>query len=1381
MKYLLLLGLFCCFLPDAPAQHYLPVARHFGIEDGLPHRQVNCIMQDRRGFIWIATKGGVARFDGLRFKIFNKAENGLRNDAIQCILEDATGNLWLISPIEGGFSNIGIASVDVLDPISGHITPLEQYIKEKPPVLLENLHAIGNSFSEHSPSPHTNTLYFGTLNPGGWVSWHPDAGWKQVVVPSIPSLEVLYVSDQNSVLGIIPEYNLRDTLVELDAYGNILRRFQGSAGNRFARMLGGGHSRKEVFAVEINPAGGPFIYWKIKSGGDKTRLTVPVLRSSFVIQRLLVELENEGLWLNETEIVNQKGEILLDLQAQFPAFNNIVVPEYFRDRNGSIWLGTNFGLELIYIRKDHFRRFLFDKNAIAGRGIACRGLLQKGRYLWVNTEDPQGGQQRIDLLTGQVRMEEPTGACYGLSFDAAGNCWTAKSMQRTNQMVVAQFDPVSGQILDTANLKAVLSWVIFPISSKQLWMGTLGEGLVLCNPETRQSSEPDIHHFPELKKASVIHIGRDHSGTIWLCASTGFYKMTSDGQIAGRYWSGGKGDNWLPYDNFFHFYEDLEGIFWLSTGGGGLLRWNPKTDEKQLISRNAGLLNSVIYAVYEDDFGHLWLPTDYGIAQFDKKALTVRRTWLPSDGVAQNEFNRISHFRGEDGTLYFGGLNGVTAFHPKDFYESAPSGQQTQKNTGAEFQSERKNLVLCEFKLFSGSSEKLENRTTHLLASGEITIQPSDRYFQLEFALLDYFLSNKITYSYKIEGVDADWTILSEPLLRLSSPPYGTYRLKIRAQSADGIWAENELNYTLTVLRPIYLRWWFLLLLALAIAAGSIYIYRLLLHQHQAEKEARRLQELDTFKTRFFANISHEFRTPLTMLIGPAENALKRWPEMRTDDLRGILHTVRRNGYRLLNLVNQLLDLSRLEAGKLRLSPANGDLVAFLRYQVESCHSYAETRHIQMRFESELPELPMAFDPEKIQTILVNLLSNALKFTSEGGSIQVQLTLEPEKLPNASCSIVVTDTGSGIPAQELGKIFDRFYQVDNSMTRPGEGTGIGLAMVQELVNLMQGTVAVESAVGVGTTFRIRLPYTPPQKQWQAFTPALADSAIPLSSLLAPLPSTGPEVAGGMLTDASLLVDRTSLLPHLLIIEDNPDVVEYLKTCLAGSYQLDVAYNGKTGIEKALETIPDLIISDVMMPEKDGYQVCETLKNDERTSHIPIVLLTAKVDMTSKIAGLRHGADAYLPKPFHLEELLVQLEMLVERQKRMVAHFSKNAAGEPSVKIPEPPEAYEVEDAFLQKVRQIIEEHLSDEDFALPNLCEKLNMSRSQLFRKMKALADVSPSDLIRMHRLQKAKSLLDTGGLPVSEVAWQVGYKDVSHFSKSFQEMYGLSPSGINK
>ena len=511
---------------------------------------------------------------------------------------------------------------------------------------------------------------------------------------------------------------------------------------------------------------------------------------------------------------------------------------------------------------------------------------------------------------------------------------------------------------------------------------------------------------------------------------------------------------------------------------------------------------------------------------------------------------------------------------------------------------------------------------------------------------------------------------------------------------------------------------------------------------------------LAKFKSRFFANVSHEFRTPLTVILGMASQ-IRKDPKKHLD--QGV-RLIESNGKNLLHLINQLLDLSKLENGSVKLNLQSGNIVAYLSYLTESYTAYANSKNLSLRFFSSVESLVMDFDAERIKEVLGNLISNALKFTSPGGEIRVKLSRE-----NEFVLLEVTDNGIGIAKEDLSKVFIRFYQIDTTKTFGVEGTGIGLSYVSDLVELMGGQITVKSQIGKGSTFVVKLPI-----QNQMKTTAQLGGGIEIS---ADANVSNPEKPP--------LVVAAAGRPQLLLIEDNPDLVEYLNSYLGELYQMDVALNGQIGIEKAFKKVPDIIISDVMMPEKDGFEVCETLKNDQRTSHIPIILLTAKADHRSRIEGLSRGADVYMAKPFDEKELQVCIEMLLEKQKRLAAWFSKNELE--SVSDSGLEEALLVEGEFIQKVQTIIEDNYTNEDFALPHLCRTIGMSRSQLFRKMTSLVNKSPSDYIRSFRLKKANELLTTSNLSVSEVAWKVGFKDPSHFSKSFQEEFRKRPSEVNK
>ncbi len=506
-----------------------------------------------------------------------------------------------------------------------------------------------------------------------------------------------------------------------------------------------------------------------------------------------------------------------------------------------------------------------------------------------------------------------------------------------------------------------------------------------------------------------------------------------------------------------------------------------------------------------------------------------------------------------------------------------------------------------------------------------------------------------------------------------------------------------------------------------------------------------KLQELDASKSRFFTNISHEFRTPLTVISGMAEQITE---PVSAKEL------IRRNTQQLLGLINQILDLRKLESGNLTLALIQSDVIQFLKYGTESFESLAISKSLSLSFRSQIAEQMMDFDPDKLLMIHANLLSNAIKFTPAGGQVRVEVDIFDEN----RLGITVADTGKGIAADKLPMIFDRFYQVDDSSTREGEGTGIGLALTQELVRLMGGEIKAESELGKGSRFKVHLPIT---------RQAALESDLPANSnLLAPI-----TLAGQAELLPSPLASKGER-PSLLIIEDNPDIVRYLFSLLEDQYELYAAPDGQAGIEAALEQVPDLIITDVMMPHKNGYEVCEALKLDERTSHIPIVMLTAKADQPSRLEGYKRGADAYLAKPFDKEELAIRLAKLLEIRRTLQQRYQSGAMP-PSSEDP----ALQAEDTFLAKARELILAHLDNPDYRGDSLGEDLGMSRTNFYRKLKALTGESPSYFIRAVRADKAKELLQNPTLNVSEIAYMTGFNNPGYFNRIFKTLFDLTPS----
>ncbi len=620
----------------------------------------------------------------------------------------------------------------------------------------------------------------------------------------------------------------------------------------------------------------------------------------------------------------------------------------------------------------------------------------------------------------------------------------------------------------------------------------------------------------------------------------------------------------------------------------------------------------------------------------------------------------------------------------------------------------------------------------------------------------DYYILN---FMHQLVGVDEDWIPSKNHYASYSNLQPGQFSFNVKVQRGNELPAEF-LTFTFTILPPWYRTWWAWCLWIFIVLSTLYAIYNFQVARHLAQAEAQHFKELDAVKNHMYTNITHEFRTPLTIILGMADQ-IKRDPK---NWLKEGVRLIRRNGQHLLELINQMLELSKIESGHMPLNMIQGDVISYLHYLSESLHSYADSKDIRLHFLSDIAELPMDYDPEKLQQIIINLLSNAIKFTPSGGDVYLQTSLTDglEK----QLMIIVKDTGSGISKEHLPYVFDRFYQINAGDREVGEGSGIGLALTKELVKLMGGTIKVESSrngqrIDSGTKFTIHLPIV----RSAAFGEV---STVQLET---------PVLAGAVLTTMENKLDTevyTKDRPMVLLIEDNQDVVTYLNSFLSSEYQIHIAINGAEGIEQAIELIPDLIVSDVMMPKKDGFEVCEALKSDERTSHIPIILLTAKTDHTAKLEGLSLGADAYLAKPFSREELLVRMEKLIEMRRSLQERFGKDRKLEKSQ--PSNPE-----ELFIQKLISIIEDHLSDEHFGMPELCKQMVMSRTQLFRKLKALTGKSPTRFIRSIRLAKGRILLETTDMNVSEIAYQIGFGSAAYFSRMFGEEFGLPPSEVRE
>ncbi|MBL0358217.1 MAG: response regulator [Chitinophagaceae bacterium] len=780
--------------------------------------------------------------------------------------------------------------------------------------------------------------------------------------------------------------------------------------------------------------------------------------------------------------------------------------------------------------------------------------------------------------------------------------------------------------------------------------------------------------------------------------------------------------------------------------------------------------DDVVYCILADDAGNTWGSTNKGIFclvayKNNNTSNWVFHNFTKANGLQDDEFNTGACARLPNGNLAFGGVYGLNIFNPGEIL--VPGFMPNVFIT---------DILINNQSIAPGDNTGVLEHTIE--QSTNITLTHVQDILTLEFSSLDFTAPNQNRYRYQLVGVDKDW--VESGTRRIATYlhlPSGKYVFKVQGSNSQGIWSNKIAELQIKVLPPWWLSWWAYCSYALLLVLGIRAYYKFTVNSAKLQSqlnleqlEAKRVKELDMVKTQLYTNITHEFRTPLTVILGMAHQIVNKPGEHFNNGMDMII----RNGQSLLKLVNEMLDLSKLETGKMTLQLVNGDLINFLRYIVESFHSLTESQHKQLHFLSEMDSFHAEYDAEKMRQIISNLVSNALKFTPERGNIYISISEDKSLKDETTTALIikVKDTGIGIPESQLQNIFDRFYQLDNSLTRKTEGTGIGLALTKELVKLMEGEITVKSpptGANRGTEFTVVIPLKRigvTEKNHQPLQDIAQDNTI----------------TAGVNTIDLLNETQGNVKPLILLVEDNADVVAYTASCLP-DYRLAVGKDGMEGLEIATEIIPDLIITDVMMPVMDGFELCRKLRNDEHTSHIPIIMLTAKADIESKMEGLEKGADAYLEKPFNREELLIRIKKLLELRKNLQQFYLKKAglnyeaapAGIIAAAETESNE-HKTEDEFVKKVREAIEVHLQDANFTVEQLCKLVFMSHSQLHRKLDALTGCSPNKFIRIIRLNKAKELLKNPANSIASIAFDSGYNDPGYFARVFKQEFGLTP-----
>lgn len=1365
---------FCLFSKIFPQPDYQ--FQHINSDEGLSSNTVTCILQDHIGFLWIGTYDGLNKYDGYDFKVFKHNPDDLTSigaNAIQTLYEDKQGIIW-IGTFDGGLSRY--------DPKTEKFTRYLNNPSDLTSLSSNKVYAICEDDEEY--------LWVGTANGLNKFNKktqkfsrynHSSSDSNSISSDIISSLlldrkfNVLWIGTKS---GGLNKYDLNSK--RFKSYTS-QKNNSGSLSTDFVYCLyrdtsdilwigtfDGGLNKLDIRTNRIQ------VYDIQNSGSrgfnDQTIISIDEDKSG----NLLL-----GTYENGLMVFDKKLNIFYSYQndpKEPGSIGDNIVNDICVDRSGLIWIGTwNDGLNKINPNRkfDHYKNNPLNSNSVSGNFITAL-CEDKDGYLWIGTD--QKGLNRFDPKNGIfTHFKNDPNNIYSITSDKIadieedkeGNLWIAidgegfcKYDKKNNRFSRFRHDPNDKNSLPCDQIS-----VIVEQKNGNLLIGTIGGGLLDYNK--KKNSFKRIRYDPndpeDITAYGVYALLEDSKENLWIGTyGTGLFYYDRIKKSSDSYFNI-PGDTTSLSDNTISaIAESDDGTIWIGTYNG-LNKFDPHHKKFKRYNESNGLPNNTIYGIVIDDTGNLWISTNKGLVKLNPANDHIR-VYTKADGLQSDEFNQWAQCKGRRGNIYFGGINGFNEINSDNLKDSdfKPKVAFTD-------------LLLFNKQIAVGYDEHFYRTilTTPIDYTEILELTNDDYLFSIEFLALDYTSSQSIKYAYKMTEFDKEWIYVNADrrFATYTNLSPGEYVFTVKSTNADGVWNEIAKNLAIVVHPPWWKTGWaysaygaILIAFIFSIRAYDLKRARLK-HQLELEHEhAQKLEELDRMKSNFFANISHEFRTPLTLILGPAEQILS---EKISTPIQQSLTLIKRNANHLLHLINQLLDLSRLEVGKLKLNAVEQNIIPFVKGMIMSFESAATANSIRLTFSYAENVIPVFFDSEKLETVLKNLISNAIKFTPPNHEISAYIL----KASDSLVQIKIKDTGIGIPENEIPKIFDRFYQVQSAHTRLHGGTGIGLALAKELVELHKGRIRVVSKVSEGTEAIIELPLGKDHLSKEQIVDYDIERDAQ-SSHEAEIDELIPRPKNHEMKSYATNKDI------ILIVEDNPDVREFIKSSLGDEFTYDEAENGKDGIKKALEVIPDLIISDVMMPILDGNEMTRQLKSDNKTSHIPIILLTAKSGLDNKLEGLETGADDYLTKPFESKELLIRIKNLILLRKKLQGLYSSQSLSS----ITKSKNKLKGIDAqFLERILKVIDDHISEEEFTIEDFGHEVGMSRSQMFRKIKALTGKSCSVYVRSVRLAKAKIMLQNHEANISEIAYSVGFSSPSYFTHCFKEEFGYSPSELVK
>jgi signal transduction histidine kinase/ligand-binding sensor domain-containing protein/DNA-binding response OmpR family regulator len=1357
------------------AQSELYKFRNYNTSNGLSDNQANCLFVDHKGFVWTSNLSGFNRFDGYSFQtVAPRVVDSLNNfptNNIEQIFEDHQGVFWL---------KLYDNSVMFYNPKDDTFSR-DHYLLRK------------------ITSWHISTVLV-DRDSNLWIGTNKDGVYKyDTKADSVYHFEHSNTDSQslrsNLITGLTT--NNQGEILSINNTG-IVEKIDKATGkaefvidfmkgrqlpeNSFFNIFCDGQNDIWCYSRHV----GSLFYYSPKSGRSITFSTdSPTFPLSENIVTTIIQDANGKIWVGTdhggVNIIDKQDfsiHIVKSREGDDYSLSHNTITTLCRDASGGIWVGTYKGGVDYYhpngLQFGLYKKNPFDNSTFPAKDVSCFAEDKEGN-LWIGTNE--NGLIYFDRKNNTFKpfTHNPNNAnslsnnvIVSLLYDSKNRLWIGTYQGGLNMYDGRNFTHYKTDSNNPESISSNNVWHITEDSKNRLWIGTLDKGLDLFDPIQGRFTHYKEGQLNSVRSNYIQTIYETNNKQIWVGTSNGIDIFEpSSGRFSCISCSETDG---LKLQNYTVtcIVEDKRGWMWIGSKNG-IHCYDPLTKTQQVFKMSDGLSDNVITSVQIDNLGSIWAANRKGLTNIVPSGSTALEktkftfiNYYTRDGLQGNEFNLSSGFKTRSGELVFGGMNGFNIFDPCKI-----------SNGGKAY-----DVFFTDFKIENNSvfpNQTIGNRIVlkHAISSTkQITLSYDQTNFSIHFSSFNYIHPEKIRYRYKLDGVNPDWiyTDATNRVAVYTNLDPGKYIFKVTASNDNGEWTGEVATINITIVPPFYATKWayavyFLILLSLILMllkAASLK-QKWKFQRMQEKLEHKRLLELEAMKTKFFTNVSHEFRTPLTLILTPLEKLIGNSPN---NEHKLHLEIIKRNALRLQNLVNQLLDFRKLEQIKPSLNLWRGDIVAFLRETSGSFIDLSEAKVIKLSFESDVESYFVAFDRYKIEKILFNLLSNAFKFTPTNGKVSVHISMgnngnitNPKYFDGREyLEIKVADSGVGIPSDQLNKVFDRFFQSDNTIDEHNQGSGIGLSIAKEFVMLHHGTIQAESTQGVGTTFIVRIPFSKDD------TPALNETPISVNDEELEVDET------------AMRQDTTPSRPTILIVEDNKDLRLYLRSNFEKHYHIYEANDGQEGWQKCVELQPTLVVSDIMMPVMDGIELCRKIKNEGTTSHIPIILLTAKASLEHELEGLGAGADEYMSKPFSIEMLELKVKKLIENRKALQQKIQQKfeiAPGEIGITS--------LDEKFIQKTIKLVEEHMADPEFSVEELSQALAMSRSHLYNKLMALTGKSPIEFIRIMRLKRAAQLLEKSQQSVSTIAYEVGFNSTKYFAKYFREEFNVSPSEYAK